>query len=341
VTLGAFLTALLATLAATPPIRALARRLRLVDHPNERSLHRVVTPRAGGVAILVGLLAAVLMAQPAPWGRGFLAVAAGALLVVTAGVLDDRFSLPPWPRLVCHVVAASMVVAAAGGLDRLPLPQPLDLPLGSFGDILGVLWIVAVLNFTNFMDGIDGLAVLHGAIAAAALGLALGGVDGGAAAVAGALAGACLGLLPYNWSPASVFLGDAGSGLVGYTLAALPFLVSTESRSEMVWLVGVTLFVFLADALTCLLRRMGQGRRWYQAHREHLYQRWVGAGVPHWTVTVWLGLAALVLGSAALAGRDGNGAPSGRWAALAIGVAMVAGEWVVVRRLERTVTREP
>jgi UDP-N-acetylmuramyl pentapeptide phosphotransferase/UDP-N-acetylglucosamine-1-phosphate transferase len=131
-----------------------------------------------------------------------------------------------------------------------------------------------------------------------------------------------------------VFLGDAGSGLIGYTLAVVPFLAEDERRPELVVLAGASLFLFLADATTCLLRRAGRGERWYQAHREHLYQRWARAGGSHAKVASWLGLGALAASALALGGwRTGEAAWS--WAALAMGAAAVAGEWAHVRRLER------
>jgi UDP-N-acetylmuramyl pentapeptide phosphotransferase/UDP-N-acetylglucosamine-1-phosphate transferase len=140
--------------------------------------------------------------------------------------------------------------------------------------------------------------------------------------------------LVFNWNPASVFLGDTGSGLVGYTLSVLPFLAANEKRSDLVVLMGASLFLFLGDATACLLRRMVRGERWYEAHREHLYQRWVQAGSGHGTVAAWVGLGALAASALGLVGwRTGGAAWS--WAALAVGTAAVAAEWAFVRRLER------
>lgn len=329
------------TLVAVPPVRAAARRLRLLDHPNERSSHRRVTPRAGGLAIALGMAAALVVASRTPTAAGAAVVAgnagvlaAGGLLILLLGVFDDRFGLAPWPRLAGQALAAVAVVATAGGFDRLPLPPPLDLPLGALGAALAVVWILAVVNFFNFMDGIDGLAGLQGLVSASAAAGALAGGDAGAAVPAAALAGACAAFLLFNWSPASLFLGDAGSGLVGYTLAVQPFLVAGERRTGLVVLMGASLFLFLADATTCLVRRVAERQRWYEAHREHLYQRWVRAGARHATVAGWLGLGAFATSAAALVGWRTGGA-GWAWAALAVGAAAVAGEWAHVRRLER------
>lgn len=332
--LQALAVAFVTTLVAIPPLRALARRFHLLDHPNERSSHRTVTPRTGGIGVLLGMSLALAATPTTLWAPATVAFAGGGLLIAAIGVLDDRFGLSPWPRLVAQALAAAAVVATAGGLERLPLPPPLDLPLGPAGRVLAVVWIVAVVNFFNFMDGIDGLAGLQGLITAGAVALALAHRDAPSAAIAVALAGACAAFLLFNWSPASVFLGDAGSGLIGYTLATLPFVAERGQGPELVVLVGSSLFLFLADATTCLLRRIGTGQRWYEGHREHLYQRWVRAGASHATVASWLGVGALVTSAAALVGER-TGSAAWAWVALAIGVAAVAGEWARVRRLER------
>jgi Fuc2NAc and GlcNAc transferase len=339
-TLVAIAVAFAVTTATTPLVRSAARRLGLLDRPNARSSHAAVTPRSGGLAVLLGLLSATAVI-PGLWvGRATLAWLAGALIVAAMGLLDDRFGLPAGPRLAVQAVAAAPVVAATHGFERLPLPAPLDLALGPLAVPLALVWIVGVVNFYNFMDGIDGLAGLQGLVTAAALALALRAEAPAAATVAGTLAAACAGFLIFNWQPASVFLGDAGSGLVGYTLATLPLLVARERRSEAVALTGVSLLLFLADATFCLARRILRGERWYEAHREHLYQRWVRSGAAHAQVSLRLGTAALLITALALVGWERRDAVW-TWAALLLGAAAIAGEWALVRRLERRAGSPP
>ena len=289
----AFGTALL----ATPLVRALARRRGLLDQPNERSSHRHLTPRGGGLAVVIGL-AAALVARPSDWTATppIVALVAGGAVVALIGLADDRFRLTPWPRFLGQLAVVVVLVRATGGLERLPLPPPLDLPLGPFSGPTAVLWVLAVLNFMNFMDGIDGIAGLQTCVTGAAL--ALAGWDASGSFVAAALVGACVGFLAFNWSPASIFLGDVGSGFLGYVLASLPLLAPPRSRSAAVLLTGTSLLLFLLDATTCLLLRMARGERWYEAHRQHLYQRWVAAGSSHGRVAAWIGI-----GSAAMTTR--------------------------------------
>ncbi|HSF03850.1 MAG TPA: hypothetical protein VLA62_12615, partial [Solirubrobacterales bacterium] len=205
---------------ATPLVGAAARRFELLDRPNERSSHTRVTPRGGGVAVALALAGALLVSGTGG-GRG-LAFLAGALAMALLGLCDDRFSLPALPRLLAQALVAAGLVWAIGGFSSLPLPPPLDLELGALGAPLAVLWIVAVVNFYNFLDGIDGLAGLQGVVTGA--GIALAAWDPFAAAFGAATAGACLAFVLFNWSPARLFLGDAGSLLLGYTFASLPLL---------------------------------------------------------------------------------------------------------------------
>jgi Fuc2NAc and GlcNAc transferase len=290
------------------------------------------------VAILCGVALALAVALEHPVEPEVTALLVGGVLVALAGLADDRFGLPPLPRVLVHGVAAFVVIRASGGLPRLPLPPPLDVQLGAIPETaLAIVWIVAVINFYNFMDGIDGLAALQAVVTAGALAVVLSREAPSAAVVAAALAAASAGFLVYNRPPASIFMGDVGSGLLGYTVGSLALLAPAQRRSEAVLLVGLSLFLFLADTTTCLLARVVRGERWLEAHREHLYQRWVAAGAGHGTVSSWLGGAALVTTLVAVAGWWTR-SPLLYWVALVLGVASWALEWAVVRRRESTLS---
>jgi Fuc2NAc and GlcNAc transferase len=329
----AFAAAGAVSLVATPLVRAAARRLGLVDHPVSRSSHTIPTPRGGGIAIGIAL-AAVLAVETALWLGRLEAIAflGGGALVALGGLLDDRFRVPPAVRLALHLVAALAVVGTAGPLPRIPLPAPLDIPLGRAGAALAVLWIVAVINFYNFMDGIDGLAAIQAVITGGVV--ALAAPEPLAAVLGAAVAGASAGFLFFNWAPARIFLGDVGSGLLGYTLSAIPFLAPPATRDKVVLLVGTSLSLFLADATVCVVRRVAQGRRWDEAHREHVYQRWANSGAGHARVTGWIAGGSVVTTLLAfLAWREGAAAAG--WAGLAAGMTLFAFEWRMVARVER------
>jgi UDP-N-acetylmuramyl pentapeptide phosphotransferase/UDP-N-acetylglucosamine-1-phosphate transferase len=328
----AALVALVATMLLTPLIRTSARGLGLLDRPNPRSSHSGVIPRAGGLALLVAVGLSLALA-PALWRQRPAAEALllGALVLAVVGLCDDRFGLPPLVKLGAQLVVALGFVSCAGGIDRLPLPPPLDLPLDPLGPALGVLWIVAVVNFYNFMDGIDGLAGLQTVITGA--GIAVTGFDPFASFLGAALAGAAVGFLVFNWSPASIFLGDAGSSALGYTLATLPFLASRDARPGIVSFVAVSLWFFLTDATWTLLRRVARGERPHEAHREHLYQRLVISGFRHSRVSAGLGLAALGLTTLSLSAlRIGDTASW--WAVLFLAVVLFSLEVRLVHSRE-------
>jgi glycosyltransferase WbpL len=302
--LWAGIAAFLAGLVFTSWARGAALRWGMLDHPNARSSHGRPIPRTGGVAMLcatlVGLAAGSLSLIATPAHVAFLGCLAG---VAALGFWDDRRGLSPFLRLGLQTAMAAAFVGFAGGLQRFPLPPPLDLPMGWLGTPLAVLWIVAVVNFYNFIDGIDGLAGLQAVVTG--FGLAVLGFDPLASVLGMSLVGASLGFLAHNWSPARIFLGDAGSGLLGFAFAALPLLAPREPRSATVLFVALSLWFFLADAVFTLTRRVARGDRWYEAHREHLYQRLVHSGLSHAFVAAGLCAAAALVTIAALSSWGG------------------------------------
>jgi UDP-N-acetylmuramyl pentapeptide phosphotransferase/UDP-N-acetylglucosamine-1-phosphate transferase len=331
---GTFATlavSLAAALLGTPLFLRAARRFGLLDRPNARSGHTGVTPRGGGVVVL---LAAALSLALTASGRGAspagLILLAGAALMALVGLVDDRVRLSVAPKMTLQwAIAAAVVWTADAGIDRLPLPAPLDVELGRWGGLLlSVLWIVGAVNFYNFLDGIDGLAALQGVVTGA--GMALAGWSPLAAAAGAALCGACLGFLFFNWSPARIFLGDAGSALLGYAFAALPLMAPGAVRPAAVFFAGLSLWLFLADALWTIGRRLALGQDVLAAHREHVYQRLVDGGRSHRDVALGVGLGSLALTAIALLAWW-SARPLLGWAALAAAVAAFALELLLLR----------
>lgn len=241
--------------------------------PRERDSHERPTPRLGGLAIAGGLLAGVGVLT---FSNQALSAAAGLVLVCSLGVgaiglVDDLRGLGVLPRLLVQVVAAGMVVASLGGITCLPLPIPLDLHIvPAFGWAFSILWLVGVTNFFNFMDGINGIAGGQALITCLALAAVSAKSDG--LVLSMLVASAVLVFLVFNWSPASVFLGDMGSFFLGFFLAASPWIGPQHLREKKVLLVAVSLGLFLLDPVWTLARRALRSARLTQAHREHLYQ---------------------------------------------------------------------
>lgn len=274
----------LAATVLTGAMRRHALRRNMIDIPNDRSSHTVPTPTGGGMSIVVGTLAGLLLL----WALGLISVLAmlglllGGVVVAGIGYLDDRNDIPASRRLLVHFAAAALLVACVGSLPPLPILGA-ELPLGLVGSVLAVPIVVWGLNLYNFMDGIDGIAGVEAVtvFAGAALLLFMAG-EGQWALVAGLYAAASLGFLPWNWPPARIFMGDGGSGFLGFSVGALMLYTFVDAGFP-VWSWLILLGVFIVDATFTLLHRMIRGERWYEAHCDHAYQhaaRELGSHLP-------------------------------------------------------------
>lgn len=263
-----------ASWAMTAGVRRYALARSIMDIPNARSSHQVPTPRGGGVAIVLGFLGCLPLAGVlgAVDGRSLLALLPAGALVAVIGFLDDHQHIPARWRLLGHFVAALWLLCWLGGVPALPVPWG-TLELGLMGDFLGLVFLVWLLNLYNFMDGIDGIAGLE------AISVCLGGAL--CSWLVGApqlvwlpliLGMAVAGFLVWNFPPARIFMGDAGSGFLGLILGGLA-LQAGSMASPLVWSWLILLGVFVVDATFTLIRRLMRGERVYEAHRSHAYQR--------------------------------------------------------------------
>jgi Fuc2NAc and GlcNAc transferase len=275
-------------------IRRFALRSGMLDIPNQRSSHSVPTPRGGGLAIVLTTSAGFCILEL--WGHLPLPTALallGGILVASVGFVDDRRPTSSAIRLAAHFFAALWALIWLGGAPAIQLGD-FVWHWGLVGAVVGAVAIVWSINLFNFMDGIDGLAASEAIFvfcAAAALSV-FGGSVSAALSAELLLASACLGFLVFNWPPARIFMGDVGSGYLGYAIAVLAFASSRNNpTAPFVWL---TLGgVFFVDATTTLVRRLLRGERVDQAHRDHAYQRMARRCGSHARVT--LGVAAINL----------------------------------------------
>lgn len=263
---------LAAAAAGTWLARRYALSRSLLDQPGARRSHTVATPRAGGIAVAVTVLAgAAWLAWRTPEAFPALAGFMGGLSLVAAiGWIDDHRPLSPLFRLA--------VQAAAG----LVLGWGLYVGTGDWRLLpLALVATLALVNVWNFMDGIDGLAASQAAVAAAAFAMVLGGP---AVWLAWGLLAAVLGFLPFNFPRARIFLGDVGSGTLGFALAALGCLAFAQGA--VAWpLLLLPLSAFLLDAGFTLGGRILRGEPWWLPHAQHLYQRLARRDRRHWRVT--------------------------------------------------------
>ncbi|WP_339461942.1 MraY family glycosyltransferase [Pseudomonas sp. EA_105y_Pfl2_R69] len=266
------------SLFLTGALRRYALARSLMDIPNARSSHSVPTPRGGGVAIVVSFL----LALPAMAGLGLVAwPLAWALLGAGAGIavlgfLDDHGHIAARWRLLGHFAAAIWALFWLGGLPPVEV-FGFVLELGWIGHGLAAVYLVWLLNLYNFMDGIDGIAsveaicvCLGGALLYSLLGIA-GSTQPTEIVAPLLLAAAVAGFLFWNFPPARIFMGDAGSGFLGITLGVLS-LQAAWVAPQLLWSWLILLGVFIVDATFTLLRRLLRGDKVYEAHRSHAYQ---------------------------------------------------------------------
>jgi UDP-GlcNAc:undecaprenyl-phosphate/decaprenyl-phosphate GlcNAc-1-phosphate transferase len=291
----AFLVAFASAALLTPPVARLARRLGAVDALNERGLAREATPLLGGLAIFAGALIAALLFLPEnERTRGIFVAAA---FIVLVGAWDDARDLPPAAKLAGQLVAALILVNANVVVNNITLPFLGAVDLGDLGGPLTVFGLVAIMNVVNFSDGVDGLAA--GVCAISAIAFAVIAFDLGrdtAGVLAALTAGAALGFLVYNFHPASVFMGDCGSNLLGLLLGAV-IVEGSLKTNALVALIGplVILAVPFLDTSFVLAKRLKYRRPVYRADSNHFHHRFHRIGFSQrrtvlylyaWTVTM-------------------------------------------------------
>jgi Fuc2NAc and GlcNAc transferase len=252
-----------------------SHRFSKMDFPNERSSHLTPTPRGGGIAFvaasLVGFLLLLLISELDR--ADLLALCCAGAIVAIAGHLDDRQKISgAMVRLIFHALGAIILIVGIGFSSQISLFDR-TVNTGVIGSILGVLYLVWLLNLFNFMDGTDGIAASEAifvCIAGAILNFhVLSDINFSAAAII--LASCTFGFLLYNWSPAKIFMGDVGSGYLGIAIGGLS-LMAAKQQHELLWVWIILLAVFVSDATVTLIRRLLRKQKPHVAHRSHAYQ---------------------------------------------------------------------
>ena len=321
-----------------------------VDRPGARSLHDRPVSRAGGIAILAGLAAGLLVGAileapglglesglgpgPGP-GPAYGWVLLGGFLIVCVSLADDVRPLSPAVRLVVHLAAGGCVVLSGLPAEGIAFPGG-ALELGAVaGPVFTVLFVAWAVNLYNFMDGMDGFAGGMAVIGFTTLAALC--VGGGAAPIVAAslvVAAASLGFLLFNFPPAKIFMGDVGSSLLGF-LAAVGTLWAERAASVPLWISVLVFSPFIVDASVTLVRRTLAGEKPWQSHRGHFYQRLVLLGWGHRkTVVREYALMLLCAVSAVAAQRVSAGVQTGLLGAWVAGYAVLI---LAVTGLERRV----
>jgi UDP-GlcNAc:undecaprenyl-phosphate GlcNAc-1-phosphate transferase len=324
----AFLVAAVIAWLLVPFSERLALRIGAIDYPNERSLHSEPTPKLSGAAILIAVLVAGLLFLPEDGESR--AILGGAAVIALVGVVDDVFDLSPPVKLIGQVGAA--LIPALGGVrvDAVTLPFVGGFDLDWLAYPLTVIGIVAVVNVINFTDGVDGLAAGVCAISAAALAVIALSLDRNAAGVLAALtAGGALGFLRHGFPPASSFMGDTGSNLLGYLLAtaAIQGALKTNAVVALAFPL-VVLAVPILDGGFVIAKRIKYRQPFYVADRSHFHHRMANLGFSQRRTLAYLYGWTMVLAGLALALRfipysDDHGHFNAGWTAVIV-VCLVA-----------------
>jgi UDP-GlcNAc:undecaprenyl-phosphate GlcNAc-1-phosphate transferase len=369
-----FATAALVTFLATGGVRILAGKIGAVTPIRDRDVHRVPTPRMGGVALYLGFAAAILIAHNMPsLSRAFdsssaiQGVLAAGGVIVLVGVLDDRFDLDAVTKLFGQILAAGVLVLYGVTWVQIWAPSGVNGTTVTFsqtqGALITVLITLVLANAMNFIDGLDGLLAGVAAISAVAIfvfsvhQLIVSGDDSVGSQpplIAAALVGACAGFLPHNFYPARIFMGDSGSMFIGLTMAAATITAGGQLPSDAVnfgprstvallapiIVVLAVVFIPVLDFMLAVIRRTKEGRHPFSADKRHLHHRMLAIGHTHRQAVLIFYMWAFILsaGSVSLVFE--------RWQAviapvlIALGAALIISmwPWVRARRLHRSRT---
>jgi UDP-GlcNAc:undecaprenyl-phosphate GlcNAc-1-phosphate transferase len=330
--LWAFLVAALIAFFATAPVARLARRLGVIHHPRDRDLHDRPVPGLGGLAILAAAVVAALLFLP--WNGETRGIIGGALAIAFVGAVDDwrADGLNPGVKLAGQFAAAAIPVASGVFVDHVTLPfvDPVQLS-DTAGRALTLVGIVAVMNIVNFTDGADGLAAGVCTIAAgtfAIIALSFPRYDAGV--LAALTAGAALGFLWHNFHPASIFMGDAGSNLLGLLLACVAIQGVLKTAAVVALFFPLLILAVPAlDATFVVAKRIKYRRPVYSADRWHFHHRFANIGFSQRRTVLYLygwtlSLAALALAMRFVPYSDDNGTLNAGWALVIAAFGLVA-----------------
>jgi UDP-GlcNAc:undecaprenyl-phosphate GlcNAc-1-phosphate transferase len=295
-------------LLLTPLVKRLAVAAGAIDQPGQRKVHQHPVPCWGGLGIFLGFAAALAVASPLiaklPHSSEVKGMLAGGLVVLVVGMIDDWKGIAPLVKLAGQIVAAAVAVYFGIRVPFVSIPFAGFIKLGSLMSVaLTIFWLVAITNALNLVDGLDGLAAGIAAISAGIVayisfsqGVALVGI------CALFLGASALGFLPHNWHPAKIFMKDAGSMFLGFTLASLAAIGLTKSAVVFALILPILILgIPISDMLLAIIRRLMRGQSILTADRGHIHHRLLDLGLTHrQTVLSIYGVNLLLGGSAVL-----------------------------------------
>lgn len=304
-----FLIALMITILLTPMVRSFAPEIGAMDKPAARKVHTTNTPRTGGVAIYLGVMMALLFGLflGAVLGikinpRPILGLLLGGSVIFLVGLADDIWHLRAVTKLFWQIVGAGVAICFGVEISFLTNPFNGLFPLGLIAIPITLFWLVGMTNAMNLIDGLDGLAAGVTSISAVTLFVvALRTHQLGAALVMMALAGAALGFLRYNFNPASIFLGDAGSYFLGFVLAAASIIGVFKTTLVVALIIPILILgVPIFDTVFAILRRLKEKKGLFTADDQHIHHLLLRAGLTQREAVMSIYIACFLLSFIAL-----------------------------------------
>ena len=299
----AFICAFFISVTSTPVVRTLAFKCGVTDIPKDnRRMHKKEMPLMGGAAIFLAFTVTVLIfCKPTVQT---IAMLVGNLIIVITGIIDDKYDMNAFVKLFLQIAAS--VVAVGGGIvfEQINL-FGYDIAFGSLAPVVTVLWITAITNAVNLIDGLDGLSCGVSTISATTLLFTLlrTDTDINVICMIAILVGACMGFLPFNFNPARIFMGDTGALFLGYTLSVLSVVGVFKSDMVLAFFIPLSIFGLpLADTCFAVIRRLAHGKSPFAPDRGHLHHRLIDMGFGQkqsvrilYAVCAILGISAVML----------------------------------------------
>ena len=277
-----FVLAFTVSLVATPFIIKFAKKFGFVDQPNHRKVHTDPKPLIGGLSIVLGATAGILYLKP--FYNYLVPVMVGGAIILIVGMLDDKYDLKPKWKALGQFIAASVVVFSGVKINFIIIPFTDErIDLGIFSYIIAIIWIIAITNAINLIDGLDGLSAGISAIALSSiLVLSIINEQMFVISITVILIGSILGFLPYNFYPSKIFLGDTGALFLGYCIAVISILGLYKSVT--IFSLGlpiIALAVPIFDTIFAIIRRLLNKQKISTADRAHLHHKLLDMGFSH------------------------------------------------------------
>lgn len=297
----AFFVAAMLSFLCSPLAEKVAAKIGAIDVPKDsRRMHKKPIPRLGGLAIFLGFFFSTLVFTFDFINLPIYGMLMGAMVMVALGMADDVLALRASRKFMVQMVAVAFPVACGVRIERFPnffgnTPY-IELPL-VWSIVVSVVWLLAILNAVNIIDGLDGLACgVSGIMTISSMVILILLESSQAAIIAAALAGACIGFLPFNFNPAKMFMGDTGAMFIGYSLACLSILGLFKAYAMVAFFVPVLLYLLpIYDLLFAAVRRILSGKSPTQGDKSHLHHKLIALGLSQKkAVTVLYGIAALL-----------------------------------------------